>query len=95
MEHICIGKQKDYPCEQCEIIRLRTILEVYEGQIAESAAVYAERDRLRAIVARVEDVEKLAEIIKDSHHTHWGNPSVTPVRHAARAVRDYALKEGK
>ena len=22
MTHICIGKQKDYPCEQCEILRL-------------------------------------------------------------------------
>jgi hypothetical protein len=43
--------------------------------------------------ARIGDVEGMARVIKESHHTHWGNPHVTPVTHAARAVSAW-LKEG-
>ena len=39
MTHICIGKQKDYPCEQCEILRLTARLAKLE-KVAECARRY-------------------------------------------------------
>jgi hypothetical protein len=38
VDHVCIGKQKDYPCNQCELVNLRADLAAALARVKELEA---------------------------------------------------------
>ena len=85
MEHVCIGKQKDYQCNQCEIVNLRADLTAALAQLAE-------KEGRRAIVDRDgKPVSQGAFNAMEDRYYLYGERMKEAEAHAKR-LEEYMLK---